>query len=859
MSEKIMLMLSEPTIADRGKGRGGSSRKNFPSRDRQGQRLGPKFARLFSAVENQRASMVNDMSGHFPEQALVLETVDPVEEFIKAVQKVDGLEWLAEWNETMEADEDFYCINKDGDKEEKSLGGRLFLIMSDQRAMQELKSLWEAYIAGQDFPRGFTKWRDVFTRLKNIREWDTEDRLHNTGFLEDWEERLRLEEEEITFEIELWYRVDDQKRRDASREIRRIISETHGQVLKEVIIPEIRYHSLLIKTPIAVFHNLKERQDISIIKCDYVMFIRPVGQTLVDYPKREEHIESQLETSTNELLEIEPVIALLDGLPLQNHVYLANRVIIDDPDGFESDYPAKYRIHGTAMASLILYGELDEQAELLPRPIYCRPIMKPDYRAFEERECVPEDTLSIDLVYRAVRRMFESEGDESPAAPRIKIINLSMGDYSRPFDRTMSPWARLLDYLSYKYRVLFVVSAGNCPQDLYLDIPRDEFTTMDASDIEKFVVESIHNTSVHRRILSPAESMNALTVGAIHSDHSQQQVRGRLKDVINTSGFISPITRVGLGIRNSIKPDILFPGGKQLYVEDMVGYEGKALLRMFRNSSAPGQKVAYPGGDGKINEVLYTRGTSNANALATRTGGLLYEKLNQIYSTYFGEEFPEPYVAVVLKSLLVHGASWGESINILNKALRTRENAKIFRDKIASRYLGYGAVNTDRIFECTDSRVTLLGFKEIGKEEGHIYTIPLPSIMSGKVGMKRLTITLAWFTPINADSQKYRKASLWFDAINNKEFACFSKRKEADDKAVKRGTLQHEVFEGEEADVFVDGTNLLIKVSCKEDAMGLTEKIPYSLIVTLEVAEELELPIYNEVRTLITSPVVVQP
>ena len=33
-----------------------------------------------------------------------------------------------------------------------------------------------------------------------------------------------------------------------------------------------------------------------------------------------------------------PVVALLDGLPLQAHRRLQGRLIVDDPDGFELDY-----------------------------------------------------------------------------------------------------------------------------------------------------------------------------------------------------------------------------------------------------------------------------------------------------------------------------------------------------------------------------------------------------------------------------------------------------------------------------------------------------------------------------------------
>jgi hypothetical protein len=109
------------------------------------------------------------------------------------------------------------------------------------------------------------------------------------------------------------------------------------------------------------------------------------------------------------------------------------------------------------------WGELDGPKLPLGRPIYVRPIMRPDPTAFRtpRTETTPSDTLLIDLVHCAVRRIFEGEGSAPAAAPTVRIINLSVGAEQRSFDQALSPWARLLDWLSYRYRVLFVVSAGN--------------------------------------------------------------------------------------------------------------------------------------------------------------------------------------------------------------------------------------------------------------------------------------------------------------------------------------------------------------------------------------------------------------
>lgn len=72
-------------------------------------------------------------------------------------------------------------------------------------------------------------------------------------------------------------------------------------------------------------------------------------------------------------------------------------------------------------------------------------------------------------------------------------------------------------------------------------------------------------------------------------------------------------------------------------------------------------------------------------------------------------------------------------------------------------------------------------------------------------------------------------------------------RTQADWRAVQRGTVQHEILEGEHAAAFIDGASLAIQVSCRSDAGALEDAVPYALAATLEVAEELGVDIYNEV------------
>ena len=87
----------------------------------------------------------------------------------------------------------------------------------------------------------------------------------------------------------------------------------------------------------------------------------------------------------------DPIIGLLDGFPLSGHQRLLGRLIVDDPDGFESAYQAQERVHGTTMASLICHGDLNENNESIGKPIYVRPIMQPyDLDGRFVGEAIPE-------------------------------------------------------------------------------------------------------------------------------------------------------------------------------------------------------------------------------------------------------------------------------------------------------------------------------------------------------------------------------------------------------------------------------------------------------------------------------------
>jgi hypothetical protein len=355
----------------------------------------------------------------------------------------------------------------------------------------------------------------------------------------------------------------------------------------------------------------------------------------------------------------------------------------------------------------------------------------------------------------------------------------------------------------------------------------------------------------HRRLLAPAETINGLTLGAAHSDAYTGAFPPTLRNLIASPRLPSPVNASGLGFRRTVKPDVLLAGGRQLY-SDVAVSNGTVSCSPVRYSRAPGQRAASPGTTaGELSATRYSRGTSNAAARGSRQLAWLYDAVVMPTRDHVGT-LPE---AVLLKALLVHGASWDQAAERLMRVLDTDTDWRRSKDHCA-RLFGYGMVDEARLGGSTSSRVVLFGTSALTEDLAHVYPIPLPPSLSGERVWRRVAVTLAWFSPINPRHRSYRRAHLWFDTPLE---VLGVERQNAQWQAVRRGTLQHEIFEGERATVFGDGDTLDIRVNCKSDAGELTDEIPYALVVSLEAAPMIDIAIYEEVEARIRPRVAVVP
>jgi subtilisin family serine protease len=861
-----LLRLARSTVAERARRPRGFPRIHRPDHPRQRERIEPQLGRLVEALDARRMALQEDLAGVEPELAVVFEIIGTVEEFYRAVEKVPGMEWLGEYEERdLAPDEDFYSTADP----EKRLTPTLFLVMTDRRAVEELLRLWALYREDEKarFPRGLAKFRQVFQLLREVRPWGPRDRLRETGLEADWRDRLSWGSENLVAQVELWYRRSEEDRRRQVEALRRRLGREGGRLIGQAVeIPSIAYHAQLVEVPRAVAESLLAGDEVELVKAEEVMFLRPLAQVALPGGDRAPAPE-EAPPVPGAAPGADPIVALFDGMPFVGHQQLRGRLLVDDPDGSDAAVPAADRLHGTAMASLILHGDLSAAGPPLPRPLYVRPLLRPTDTGAEE---FPENELYVDLLHRAVRRLFEGEGDEPAVAPGVVVVNLSIGDRWRPYEGLVSPAARLLDWLAWKHGVLFVVSAGNAGAelDLGLDCTREEFNRLSAEEMQRLVWRCIHSQAHLRRLFAPAEAVNALTAGAEHADAAgTYPTDGRLDPFAaseHRQRLPSPVSAVGTGVARSIKPEVFLPGGRWLYqLRHGIATDPARLSGVGRARHPPGHKVAAPGEPGVSTAVRYTAGTSNSAALATRAAALLYDRLPVLLPDGWQGGGPSRHFQVaLLKAFLVHSTSWGSGQDVIEPVLGEVDQ-NILKARLG-RYLGYGFIDPLRMDGCTEERATMAAWDEIGSEDGHLYRIPLPASLSGQPVRRRLTMTLAYLTPINPFDKRYRKAQVWLTLRDEEEDLETAKvlrvsRREAQWQAVTRGTVQHEILEGEKPAGFGEDGEVVVKVNCRPHAGSLDAPIPYALLVSLEVAPGTGIPVYQEVRARLRARVAVRP
>lgn len=807
--------------------------------EQQSERFGPKFDRLrdILARDPQGLSLRADPQAMAPERLLVFELRGSVDAFATAVSKVDGLEFIDE--EVLAGDE--------ADKESVA-----YLLVPDIAALRQIESLWRRWNAGESLAKGFTAWRDVFALLRGLRPWGPRDRVEERDAVTFAQEIEGHEERELLrLEIELVFRESDHAAQQAETLIKVEVQRAGGTIVSRARIKEIGYHACLVDLPVSEVRTILDQQGVATVES--VMHIRP------------QSMATKLETGDAEPLDgvpqIDalgvPILALLDGVPVANHPLLARHLSVDDPFGLEGVTAVADRKHGTAMASLIIHGDRNRGEPPLPRKIHVLPVMMAEPG---HDEIFRSDRLIVDVIYQAVRSM--REGAEA-SAPEVLIVNLSLGNPRQPFHRALSAWAKLLDRLAYEYGILFVVSAGNVLDAC--DVPgfatRTAFEDAAPDLRARAVLATVGGLMAQRRLFSPAETVNGVTVGACNQDDVPAAQRASARIAVEPYSNIemaNPSSALGPGYGAAVKPDILMPGSRErLLIQGNTG--GVVRVKPSGPSRAAGIRVAAPPRSSDEQFEFYTNGTSAAAALASRTCHRIHDALEAAYGDAF-VGLTHRHRAVLVKALLVHTAQWPQvSADLIREVMGPADRKQHARQKDnIRRFLGYGIVDAEAATACAGDRATFWATGEITENQVMHIPIPIPRAMANKAQPHALVATTAWFTPTKPGNRRYRAVRLkllkpdMLGSLGLEE----SFSNQPDHNQVNRGTLCHQRWYGEKVAAVADDLEIALRLQREPDQAGLVvdDPIPFGVAVTLTMPGVIE--IYEQVRQRLAIPLI---
>jgi len=789
-----------------------------------------------------------------PERVLVLETKEPLENFRNALQRIEGLELLAERFRLPAADAD----------EETRHRRYLHLTLPNQRGLEELLRHWRRYQDGENAPHGLKPLWEVFRHLEDLRRWGLKDRIP-PEVRASLEEQLQDIDDElmpdgIGLEIELWpYTHEETLQRELDRVVQ-LVRETDGaELVKQCCLPDAGVGIVLAQLPAALVRellrhdraNLIERPDLqNLAESVSVQSFGAAAQAAGD-PAPEE--QQQAEDGAPDDLDARrsPVndtirVTVMDTPAVQRHAWLDRWLTLQqDLYGLESRVDARLRRHGTAMVSLAIHGELGQPATL-DSPVANLPVME----AFEDPDgrtqtAIPTGEILADVLHIAIRHLFMDDGYGGPAAPDTSVISLSLGDANRPYHPgRVSAAARVLDWLAREHNVLILVAAGNHPGPLHLDVSDAEFQQMSAQDRRHAVREALERDMLQEglsrpSILSPAEAANVLTVGALDwnpgcNQNGPPNPRNQHRFVADDA-WHAPYSRLGPGVEGQVKPDILFWGGSPIY--NIRPGSTNARLKLAPSDRFGCVEASAPSGTGR------NVGTSGATARAANAAGRIVEMLNE---QTIPDPVPAAYHPVLTKALLVHGAQdteWHDDaaqFYLGGNASRPRD-----RERIA-RFCGHGVPDVERVLACTETRVTVLGFDtlEADDDAARVFHFPIPGDLNGQRVLRRTVLTLAWFADCDGQRLSYKRERLELRAnpgelrLAKKQGGRMGTTGGNGYHMDSRGTVIHQVFEGSQSTAFAENATLDVKVQRRRVSdLPARQPIHFGLAVTLDLSD----------------------
>ena len=412
-----------------------------------------------------------------------------------------------------------------------------------------------------------------------------------------------------------------------------------------------------------------------------------------------------------------PIVCVVDSGIQEMHTMLSSSVLQNDSHSFVPNNPnvqdeVPNGGHGTRVAGAIQYGALEHTLDLSE---YTLPCFLRNVKVLDAQNSLPPNINQLEILEDIVNSF------SIKALQKTKIYNHSIGE-NRPFSDMshMSAWAVKIDELSYENDLLFIQSAGNIPKEII-----------------RSLIQSGQNYPLYfgnelTRISDPAQSLQALTVGSVSSscfEDSNRIAMGKLNE-------ISAFSRIGPGIWDCIKPDVVEYGGTYAVsknIPPILTTPDDVCVELIRRS---------PEGPSHAKDGI---GTSFSTPKVTRIAAEI-----QRY-------FPKSS-ALLYRALIVQSAKLPVEFSLLNDEQK----------KMIVRQMGYGIPNLSDAITGNKYRVTFFTNEDylIGEGEAHIFPIQIPDNMRniGDDFDIRIEITLSYAAKPRQNRRYTKKyLSTWLD------------------------------------------------------------------------------------------------
>ncbi|ABQ05666.1 S8 family peptidase [Flavobacterium johnsoniae] len=514
-----------------------------------------------------------------------------------------------------------------------------------------------------------------------------------------------------------------------------------------------------------------------------------------------------------------PIIGVIDSGIMENHKYI--ELAIDSKNSkcyvngvsSASDH-VQGGGHGTKVAGAILYPKNISDIEFpYQLPCFIRNL----------RILFDDNKLHHKYPAQLMKQIVEENKD-------CKIFNLSVNS-TVPFRKKhMSTWAGIIDTLTHDQDVLFIISTGN----------------LEKSDIRNYIKEGKNYPdylfSRFCNIANPAHSAFGLTVGSInHHADFEDDTRKSLGGINDISAF----SRIGTGIWNIIKPDVVEYGGGLT-----VSKNGLSLITGTDETLPELIRSTLHGGSAYGKDVS---GTSFSAPKVTHIAAQL-QKL-----------YPEEGNNLI-RAFIVQGARLPNTY-FLNP---TTESIKLY---------GYGLPSLERVTKNTESRITFYNTGNLATEEGHIYSLIIPNELNNPANDfdVLIEVTLTFTAKVRRTRQKIKSyLSTWLDWTSsrlNENHNQFVKRSLVDEPTIQdeeehqEGVINWKIRERSHWGTIKDinRTNntvqkdwVILKAYELPDELSFAVRahkgwdrtgsnIPYAFTVSIEVLGQ-NIPIYESIR-----------